>query len=74
MPLMLPLLNASRKPVYLGKRIAASSLFPFYCLKESDTQFLRFLIFTVNYDMQIHVHVIFIFLVHIFFIYSNKHY
>ena len=39
MPLMLPLLNASRKPIYLGKRIAASSLFPFYCLKESDTQF-----------------------------------
>ena len=27
------------KPIYLGKRIAASSLFPFYCLKESDTQF-----------------------------------
>ena len=27
------------KPIYLGKRIAASRLFPFYCLEESDTQF-----------------------------------
>ena len=27
------------KPIHLGKCIAASTLFPFYCLKESDTQF-----------------------------------
>ena len=27
------------KPIHLGKCIAASTIFPFYCLKESDTQF-----------------------------------
>ena len=35
---MLPLLNASWKLIYLGKGVAASSLVPFYCLEESDTQ------------------------------------
>ena len=36
---MLPLLNASWKLIYEGEHTAASSLFRFYCLEESDTQF-----------------------------------
>ena len=63
---MLPLLNASWKPIYLRKRIAASSLFSFYCLEESDIQFFVSLFLPVNYYMQIHWHVI-------FFIYCNIH-
>ena len=39
MPLMSPLLNASWKPIYFGKSIAASSLFLFYYWEESDTLF-----------------------------------
>ena len=36
---MLPLLNASWKLIYEGEHTVASSLFPFYCVEESDTQF-----------------------------------
>ena len=69
-PLMLPLLNASWKPIYLGKRIAASSLFPFYCFRGIWYPILRFLIFPVNYYLQMHIaHVTFIFLfIYVYFI------